>query len=96
LTVILINNNGGGIFENLPISKFDPPFEEYFVTPQNVDFEKLADAHGVGYKRVQTWTHFLDLIKKLPEKGLRIIEIRTDRKRDAEFRKKLLDETNYL
>ena len=72
------------------------PFEEYFVTPQDVDFQKLADSHNIDYQRIKGWTHFINLIKKLPEKGLRIIEIRTDRKRDAEYRKKILDETNYL
>lgn len=96
LTVILINNNGGGIFENLPIAQFDPPFEEYFVTPQDVDFEKLAATHQVGYQRVKSWAQFIDLIKKLPPLGLRILEIRTDRKRDTEYRKKILDETNHL
>lgn len=96
LTVILINNNGGGIFESLPMAQFDPPFEDYFATPQDVDFEKLAATHKVGYQRVKTWTHFVSLVKKLPPKGLRVIEVRTDRKRDAEFREKLLDNTTYL
>jgi 2-succinyl-5-enolpyruvyl-6-hydroxy-3-cyclohexene-1-carboxylate synthase len=36
LTIILINNNGGGIFEMLPVAKFDPPFEEFFATPQDI------------------------------------------------------------
>ncbi len=38
LTIVLINNNGGGIFEMLPISEFEPPFEELFATPQNIRF----------------------------------------------------------
>ncbi len=37
LTIVCINNDGGGIFEHLPISKFDPPFERFFATPQNKD-----------------------------------------------------------
>jgi 2-succinyl-5-enolpyruvyl-6-hydroxy-3-cyclohexene-1-carboxylate synthase len=31
LTIVLINNNGGGIFEMLPIAKFEPPFEEFLL-----------------------------------------------------------------
>jgi 2-succinyl-5-enolpyruvyl-6-hydroxy-3-cyclohexene-1-carboxylate synthase len=42
LTIVLINNRGGGIFEHLPVAQFDPPFEEYFATPQTVDFAKLC------------------------------------------------------
>lgn len=93
LTIVLINNNGGGIFENLPISQFDPPFEEYFVTPQEVDFEKVASAHGVHYERITHWDRFVERIRKLPKHGMRILEIRTDRKGDTEFRKQLLNES---
>jgi 2-succinyl-5-enolpyruvyl-6-hydroxy-3-cyclohexene-1-carboxylate synthase len=42
LTIVLINNNGGGIFEMLPISGFEPPFERFFATPQNINFAKLC------------------------------------------------------
>ena len=49
LTIVLINNDGSGIFEHLPMAKFDPPFERYFATPQGVDFAKLADLHGAEY-----------------------------------------------
>ena len=50
LTILLINNAGGGIFEHLPVAAFNPPFEEFFATPQQVDFAKLcAAAHGVEH-----------------------------------------------
>ncbi len=47
LTIILINNNGGGIFEMLPIAQFEPPFEELFATPQDLDFARLAATYGI-------------------------------------------------
>jgi 2-succinyl-5-enolpyruvyl-6-hydroxy-3-cyclohexene-1-carboxylate synthase len=90
LTVVLINNRGGGIFEHLPIARFDPPFEEFFATPQNVDFAKLCAAHGVEHELVRDWAHFTSLISKLPLAGIRVLELRTDRKRDAATRKRLL------
>jgi 2-succinyl-5-enolpyruvyl-6-hydroxy-3-cyclohexene-1-carboxylate synthase len=89
LTVVLINNNGGGIFEHLPVAQFEPPFEEFFATPQEVDFGKLCAAHGVEHKVVRDWAHFTELVLALPEKGIRVLEVRTDRKRDAAQRKKL-------
>lgn len=89
LTVVLINNNGGGIFEHLPVAQFDPPFEEFFATPQAVGFAKLAGAHGIPHVLVRDWRHFAGLMAKLPKNGIRVLEICTDRKTDAAFRKKL-------
>jgi 2-succinyl-5-enolpyruvyl-6-hydroxy-3-cyclohexene-1-carboxylate synthase len=93
LTIVLINNNGGGIFEHLPIATFNPPFEDLFATPQNMDFAKLCAAYGVEHLAVADWTQFEKLVSVLPETGVRVLEIKTDRKSDAATRKKLLNET---
>jgi len=87
LTVVLINNRGSGIFEHLPVAQFDPIFEEFFATPQEVDFARLCAAHGVGHTHVEDWSHFESLISALPAAGIRVLELRTDRKRDAAWRK---------
>ena len=89
LTVVLINNRGGGIFEHLPVARFHPPFEEFFATPQAADFRKLCAAHGVVHVAVRNWRQLAGLVGKLPRRGLRVLEIRTDRKRDAAFRQRL-------
>ena len=89
LTVVLINNNGGGIFEHLPVAKFDPPFEEFFATPQSVNFATLCAAHQVEHIAVRDLAHLSKLVSELPSQGFRVLEITTDRKRDAAFRKKL-------
>ncbi len=89
LTVVLINNRGGGIFEHLPIAQFDPPFEEFFATPQVADFAKLCPAYGAEHTLVRDWAQFTGLVATLPSKGIRVLEIRTDRKRDAAARKAL-------
>jgi 2-succinyl-5-enolpyruvyl-6-hydroxy-3-cyclohexene-1-carboxylate synthase len=83
LTIVLANNDGGGIFEHLPMAKFDPPYEKYFATPQGVDFAKLAALHGLEYRRPGTWAEFAQAVRPLPRAGVRLIELRTDRKRDA-------------
>ncbi len=89
LTVILINNNGGGIFEHLSVAKFEPPFEEFFATPQQIDFSQLCATYGVAHGLVRDWKHFSRLLAKLPRRGVRVLELRTDRKRDARFRQEL-------
>ena len=92
LTIVLINNRGGGIFQHLPVAQFEPPFEEYFATPQEADFEKLCATYGVEHVAVKDWTEFTSLISTLPMTGIRVLEIQTDRKRDAAFRKAMLAE----
>jgi 2-succinyl-5-enolpyruvyl-6-hydroxy-3-cyclohexene-1-carboxylate synthase len=87
LTVVLINNRGGGIFEHLPVAQFDPIFEEFFATPQAVDFATLCKAHGIEHIRVADWKHFESLICALAGRGIRVLEIATDRKKDAAWRK---------
>ncbi|MEO0840796.1 MAG: 2-succinyl-5-enolpyruvyl-6-hydroxy-3-cyclohexene-1-carboxylic-acid synthase [Cyanobacteria bacterium J06643_5] len=90
LTIVLINNNGGGIFEMLPISDFEPPFEELFATPQNINFEQLCKTYGIGYSLITSWEELNQKLNPLPDKGIRVLEIRTNRKADAKWRKENL------
>lgn len=87
LTIVLINNNGGGIFGMLPIAPFDPPFEEFFATPQNVDFSKLCQTYGVEHELIQSWAQLTNRLHTLPTEGIRVLELKTDRHHDAEWRK---------
>ncbi|NEP24600.1 MAG: 2-succinyl-5-enolpyruvyl-6-hydroxy-3-cyclohexene-1-carboxylic-acid synthase [Moorea sp. SIO1F2] len=86
LTIILINNNGGGIFEMLPIAKFDPPFEEFFATPQDVNFYQLCLSYGVEHQLIQSWQQLKQRLKPLPSQGIRVLELPTDRRKDASWR----------
>ncbi|MBL9193012.1 MAG: 2-succinyl-5-enolpyruvyl-6-hydroxy-3-cyclohexene-1-carboxylic-acid synthase [Opitutaceae bacterium] len=88
LTVVVINNRGGGIFEHLSIAAYNPPFEDYFATPQQVDLGRLAEAYGVAHRLVPTWGELERELTSLPVSGLRILEFRTDRRQDAAFRKR--------
>ncbi len=77
ITIFLINNNGGGIFHRLPVSELDDKnlFEEFFLTPQKIDFEHLAKAHGFSYDLISD-KHDLNSIDM--SSRLKIIEFRTD------------------
>ncbi|HLP88749.1 MAG TPA: 2-succinyl-5-enolpyruvyl-6-hydroxy-3-cyclohexene-1-carboxylic-acid synthase [Nostocaceae cyanobacterium] len=90
LTIVLINNNGGGIFEMLPISNFDPPFEEFFATPQNIDFSQLCATYGVQHELISNWDILRERLTVLPSSGIRVLEVRTNRKLDAKWRKENL------
>ncbi len=86
LTIIVINNHGGGIFEILPIAKF-PEFEEYFATPQSVDLAQLCTAYGVKHITIDSWQQLADLITNLPQQGIRVLELKCDRHSDAAWLK---------
>ena len=86
LTIVLINNNGGGIFGMLPIAQFDPPFEEFFATPQHINFAHLCQTYGILHELIQTWDQFTARLNPLPTSGIRVLEIPTDRQTDAQWR----------
>ncbi|MEG3895886.1 MULTISPECIES: 2-succinyl-5-enolpyruvyl-6-hydroxy-3-cyclohexene-1-carboxylic-acid synthase [unclassified Microcoleus] len=86
LTIILINNNGGGIFEMLPVAKFDPPFEEFFATPQHINFAQLCATYGVEHEIIDDWEQFKQKLSFLPNSGIRVLELQTDRRSDAKWR----------
>lgn len=90
LTIILINNNGGGIFEMLSISKFEPPFEDFFATPQNVDFASLCATYNVEYELINYWEQLKERLNPLPTTGIRVLELQTNRKLDAKWRQENL------
>lgn len=85
LTIILINNHGGGIFEHLPIAKFPDHFEEFFATPQQVDFASLCKTYGVKYHLIPDWSQFVELLNPLPDTGIRVLELKCDRQQDVQF-----------
>ncbi|MGI5201522.1 2-succinyl-5-enolpyruvyl-6-hydroxy-3-cyclohexene-1-carboxylic-acid synthase [Spirillospora sp. CA-108201] len=80
LAIVVVNNQGGGIFSLLPQAALRGPFERVFGTPHQVDLEAVAAAHGVPYRRLAAAA---DLPKALAGEGLRIIEARTDREANA-------------
>ncbi|MBW4580432.1 MAG: 2-succinyl-5-enolpyruvyl-6-hydroxy-3-cyclohexene-1-carboxylic-acid synthase [Tildeniella nuda ZEHNDER 1965/U140] len=90
LTIVLINNNGGGIFEMLPIAQNNPSFETFFATPQAIDFAKLCATYDVEYERITSWNHLEQRLNPLPISGIRVLELQTDRKADAQWRQQYL------
>ena len=89
LSVFLVNNQGGGIFENLSVAGL-PAFEKCFATPQNCNFKMLCEAHGVEHVLPGNWEELIELIQSSPASGIRVVEIRTDRKKDRDTRRELL------
>jgi 2-succinyl-5-enolpyruvyl-6-hydroxy-3-cyclohexene-1-carboxylate synthase len=77
LTLVMINNDGGRIFEYLPISAIKPFVDTHIITPQAVDFERLASAYGpdaIGYRRFKSWRELQKAVAVLPRRGLHLWE----------------------
>jgi 2-succinyl-5-enolpyruvyl-6-hydroxy-3-cyclohexene-1-carboxylate synthase len=97
LIIILINNNGGGIFNSLPVSRYPDFLREYFITPHKLNFEKLTKAYGIDYSKAKTWKYFKDLMRKaVAKKKTSVIEIQTDAVRSLNLRKQYWEESNRL
>lgn len=89
LTIILINNNGGGIFNFLPISKHKNVFKEYFTTPTNLSFNKLAKAFVIDYKEIKNLEKLYNQIAVFTEqRKTAIIEVKTNSKKSLVLRKR--------
>ena len=58
ICIVVLNNQGGAIFDVLPQKSTDPYFERLFLTPQQMNIKQLAAAFGVGYRRVQNLREF--------------------------------------
>ncbi|MGX7420349.1 2-succinyl-5-enolpyruvyl-6-hydroxy-3-cyclohexene-1-carboxylic-acid synthase [Carnobacterium gallinarum] len=90
LTIVLVNNNGGGIFSFLPQANLPKYFETLFGTELNLDFGKVADLYSANYHEVTEWEQLYDALDHVSfNKGLNIIEIRTNRYENLEAHKAL-------
>jgi 2-succinyl-5-enolpyruvyl-6-hydroxy-3-cyclohexene-1-carboxylate synthase len=90
LTILVINNNGGGIFGMLPINQFEPPFTEFFTTPQNVDFRSLCQAYQVPYQLIPSWSALQTALLTIGTPGITVWEIPTNSTLDNQWRKHYL------
>ncbi|MBD2423320.1 2-succinyl-5-enolpyruvyl-6-hydroxy-3-cyclohexene-1-carboxylic-acid synthase [Cyanobium sp. FACHB-13342] len=92
LTVILLNNGGGGIFEQLPIRTTPEQaldFDRLFAMPQPVDHLALAAAHGVPGRRVEGGADLASQLSWALEQPMALLEVVTDRRADAARRQEL-------
>jgi 2-succinyl-5-enolpyruvyl-6-hydroxy-3-cyclohexene-1-carboxylate synthase len=91
-TIVVVNNDGGGIFHMLPVEDFDPPFTEQFKTPHGLDFAPAAELYGLEFVRARDRDAFREAYRtSLDSDGTQVIEIpfdaeRSHREREAVHR----------
>lgn len=88
LTIILHNNDGGGIFEYLP-QKGTKHFDYLFSTSQGLDYSGAAKLYGCGYTKISNPDELSSVLAKIgQESGVHIIEIPTNREYSRELHEK--------
>src|SRR4051794_34690326 len=86
LTIVLLDNDGGGIFNFLPVAKERGEFEEHVATPHGLDFGRAAALYGLEHERVETPEA---LREALDRGGAAIVEVRTDRGENVELHRRV-------
>ncbi|MDQ0352937.1 2-succinyl-5-enolpyruvyl-6-hydroxy-3-cyclohexene-1-carboxylate synthase [Alkalibacillus filiformis] len=78
LRIVVINNNGGGIFSFLPQYEHKKHFEKLFGTPFNPPIKEMVGSLGVRYHFAQSNEQLARLVRK-PVTGIEVVEVQTDR-----------------
>ena len=79
-TIVIVNNDGGGVFSLLPIARHGEVFERYFGTPHGLDFAPVAAMYGIPFARPGSLAALgARAASSLARRATEILEVRTDR-----------------
>jgi 2-succinyl-5-enolpyruvyl-6-hydroxy-3-cyclohexene-1-carboxylate synthase len=90
LVIVLIDNDGGGIFEFLPAAGQGAPYVDHIATPHGLDFSHAAALYGLGWERaadVESFRGALD--RAVAADRSTIICVRTDRAENVELHRRI-------
>jgi 2-succinyl-5-enolpyruvyl-6-hydroxy-3-cyclohexene-1-carboxylate synthase len=91
MIVLLLNNQGGGIFDFLPRLSL-PDYETCWRTPVPIDHEHIAGAFGISYARVEEIDEFEDVFWSAMEgSGMQLIEVMTDSVQSRLLHRNIID-----
>jgi 2-succinyl-5-enolpyruvyl-6-hydroxy-3-cyclohexene-1-carboxylate synthase len=83
LTIVVINNDGGGIFHFLPVSSQRFAFEEHVATPHGLSVESVATLYGLGYELPRSLDELRAAIDRVSgSRAAKLIEVRTEREQN--------------
>jgi 2-succinyl-5-enolpyruvyl-6-hydroxy-3-cyclohexene-1-carboxylate synthase len=79
-TIVVVNNDGGGIFSFLPIARHGDAFERLVATPHGLRFEHAAALYGLPYDAPESVDELASAARDSLAGGeTRVIEVATDR-----------------
>lgn len=89
ITIVLVNNSGGGIFESLPISDYREVMKNNFLTPLSIGFKKFVEAYSGKHVRIKNWNHLRKELKSSSvSRKITVLEVKTDAKKSKLLRQK--------
>ena len=92
LCIVVIDNDGGGLFDALPQAAHAPQYERLFVTPPARDLAKLAAFHGLAFSTVSDRVALANAAgEALDRGGLSLIRVPVNRALDRRLRAQLGD-----
>jgi 2-succinyl-5-enolpyruvyl-6-hydroxy-3-cyclohexene-1-carboxylate synthase len=92
VTIVLLNNDGGGIFHFLPVSRQRDAFEEHVATPHGLEFRHAAELYGLEYSRVDDIAQLTAALSHTSvRRGSRVLEVRTDRIENLALHRRVAD-----
>lgn len=94
MTIVVMNNDGGGIFSYLPQSQEERYYEELFGTPTGIGFKSAAEMYDAEYFSADTVEELQLALRTQKEKPVRIIEVNTDRAHNVITHRKLWGRLN--
>ena len=90
IIIVVVNNDGGGIFSFLPISKFSDIFVKYFATPHGLNFKFAAEMFGLDYHTPRSADEFSTVYKNvLQGKKSVILEIQSDKQSNFQLHQEI-------
>jgi 2-succinyl-5-enolpyruvyl-6-hydroxy-3-cyclohexene-1-carboxylate synthase len=90
LCIVCVDNNGGGIFTQLPIAEHPTCFENYFLTPQTFSPADMCASLGCAFEAIHSLAELTQALAKPCDK-LRILWVKVDRKHSVERRRSLVE-----
>ncbi|WP_068986883.1 2-succinyl-5-enolpyruvyl-6-hydroxy-3-cyclohexene-1-carboxylic-acid synthase [Lysinibacillus xylanilyticus] len=94
LTIIVMNNDGGGIFSYLPQSTVEAHYEDLFGTPTALEFRDIANMYAMDYIRVDDISELSEKFTTIKKRPLRLFEIFTDREENVYAHRALWNRIN--
>ncbi len=91
-TIVVVNNDGGGIFSFLPVARHGDAFEHYFGTPHGLALARVAALYGVPYACCTTGAELrASAAASLAARTTMIVEVRTERAANREAHRALAE-----
>jgi len=96
LTIVLVNNGGGGIFDFLPVASVAEHelYETHVATPTGLDFGRAAELYGLQHRLADDVRGFRDALEQaLGAPHCTIVEVRSPRAGNVEVHRRIWEAT---